>query len=184
MTIFLAFFVLMQTSEMRELEPINATVFLDSGETREIIDFKIQGPDPYLFTFSMDGYTDFVSLHRVTRIKSTERHGHYIVTHESGEVMEGQIGWITFTGKDAAHPTQQVFISMRHVDRVHIISGSQLRSCDNCGYQDYTPYTYCPVCGAVLSFGEHQEDEPEEEEAPPPDHRQRLDPRDPTARHE
>lgn len=161
-------------------EALNAMIVLRTGDMMSLIDFKIRSPDPYVFSMDHEGRLEFIKLDAVTQIRWIESTHDYAVTLETGEVLQGRIGTVTFSGKETTVPHRSVTINLRRIARIHIISGNKLRTCPACGYQDRSTFTFCPVCGAEMVVGPGDEDE-EESKQPDPAHRYRLDPRNPGA---
>jgi hypothetical protein len=151
-----------------------------TGEVLNLVDFKIKSPDPYSFSLASRGQSEFVNLGSVTRIRWVEANNDYVVTLETGEVIQGRIGTITFSGMETATPNRSVTVNLRRVARIHVISGDKLRTCPSCGFQDHSAFPFCPVCGAEMVMGPGEEEE-DGKEPDDPVHRYRLDSRKPAS---
>jgi len=195
--LILLFLCAFQEADTVEPEPLNAQIFLDSGEKIDLADVQVKSIDPYSFEFFTDGGSSIISLFRITRITRLTDSHKFEILFDSGEIQVGRINSVAILGttvneKDSAvvntgdiagaEPGQQkATYNLHHIARVHILSGFQLRSCPKGHYEQYTPYPFCPVCGEELVLGHYGEDLPESDPALPRYHRLRLDPRDPAS---
>lgn len=191
----LIFCLLFQDPTMPEAEAINAQVYLPNGKLVEMVDIKIRGARPYEFELNTGGETRFVSLLRVVRMTRSEDNRTFEVMFDDGRILTGRINSFTMSGrpvvqKDTAstaitgnlemNASDEEVVNILHVDRVHIISGNQLRACAEGHYEAYTPHPFCPVCGRELVIGPYAEEVDYRLPALPRTHRLRLDPRDPS----
>ncbi|MDJ0834988.1 MAG: hypothetical protein QNK37_00645 [Acidobacteriota bacterium] len=182
-----------------EIEPesVNARVFLDSGEVVELTDFRLKGIEPHAFEFRDKDEQYFLSIFRIAQVRRLDRRGNFEILLDSGEKKTGKITAVNIIGAgikkedkkrvvtgdiEAVDDTDQVMIMLSRVQRIHFISGFQLRACVDGHYEQYTPYPFCPVCGKELQIGPHREDPPEVSPTLPPFYRLRLDPRNPSSR--
>ena len=173
-------FCLWQEPQVMAPEPLNAQIFLDSGERIDLAEIRIKGLEPFAFEFNAKGESFFISLYRVSRITRREDGRTFDVLLDSGELLTGGMRSIAFTGNVISDLTRQEDFNLHQIRRIQVLSGSQLRSCLKGHYELYTPYPFCPVCGDELVIGPFPEELPEEEKTvAPPLHRLRLDPRDP-----
>ncbi len=157
---------------------LQATLFTDSGEEVELYDFRIAGPDPYAISLEANGTSDFIPLAQVTRITALARQGTYQLILDTGETLTGRIGTISFEGVNPEQPKSSFAMSIRRISRIHIVSGSQMRSCQVCSYEATTDYPFCPACGSLLDIGPYEEEEAQAQ-PPPPLYRYRLNERNP-----
>ena len=141
-----------QDVESMKPESINAHLFLASGERIELADAQIKGPDPYALEMRTEEGKVFVSLLRITRIK-TLADRKYEVTLDDGTQLQGRFDAFALVGHPVDNPTEALSHNIRHIDRVHFILGNQLRSCLEGHYEAYTPHPFCPVCGKLLNIG-------------------------------
>jgi len=188
--------LLAQEASAFKPEPINAQVYLRSGDKLEIADIRVRGTEKTSFELRTGRVRQVVNIYRVSRIVRKEGRRNYEVLLDSGEVLEGEIPPISFIGKAVVAdetPTvvtgsisekepDTVRVEISDVMRVHFVGGFQLRACQEGHYEQYTPYPFCPVCGRELNLGPFQEDIPEGPEMPIPFYRLRLDPRNPGGR--
>ena len=173
---------LFQDPQTMEPEPINARLFLQSGDKLDLIDVKVKGSQPYVFEFYADGETSMISLLRVARITKLDTNS-FEVLLDDGTLMVGRITPMSLIGQDLADPKREPnFYDIYQLARVHIIAGSQLRSCFKGHYEEYTPHPFCPVCGNELAIGPYMDDAPDGPQSRYPFHQLRLNGRDPSSR--
>jgi len=157
-----------QTDDM-DPEPVNASLFLENGDRVELVDVRMKDGSPYLLEFHKKGVTGFISLLRLSRIsRLSDRE--YELLFDDGHQEIGKLNSFTLTGHPVARPNEVEYHNIRHIKRIHIISGSQLRSCLKGHYERYTPHPYCPVCGDLLIIGPYPEELPEKSPTLPPEH--------------
>ncbi len=187
--------LLYQDPAVMEPESINATVYLKSGDKLDLSDVSVKGIEPHSFQIYSEGETTFVNLFRVSRITRLEKPSMYEILFDSGEIQIGRVMTVSFTGKnvnkeDAPNVAKDESLSdhqklslihLRDMERIHFISGNQLRACLQGHYEKYTPYPFCPVCGTELIIGPYPDSFPEQTPTLPAYHRLRLDPRNPTS---
>ena len=188
--------ILAQEPSAFEPDPINAQVYLKSGEKLEVAEIRLRGNEPTTFELKVNGAREIVSVFRVSRITRLEGRQQFEVLLDSGETLRGALDSLTFVGLEVVErdtPTvtngtvrtgerQQVRVDLSNVVRIHFAAGFQLRSCGEGHYEQYTPHPFCPVCGQELELGPYSEQIPDRVEPPPPYFRLRLSPRDPTTR--
>ena len=141
-------------------EPISAKLFLDSGRQVELADVKVKGPNPFHFQFNAEGYANLINLFRVARMTRL-KDGRFELLFTDGTRAQGRVGGFSFVGNPIDKPHDTAFYSIRHIKRIHMVAGSQLRSCQKGHYEDYTPYPYCPACGDLLDIGPEGDDLPD-----------------------
>ena len=163
--------------DLADLEPMRATIFTTGGERLELYHFHVTGPDPHAFALELGGGVEFIPLIKVHRITARLGEKLYDVVLETGEQLRGHISAISFGGTNPERPGEPFSISIRRIERIHIIAGKQLRSCASCGYEAATDHPYCPVCGGLLELGPFHV-QPEAPSPPAPVYRYRLDQRD------
>ena len=157
--------------ENYEPDPINAQLILANGDRIELVDVRIRGQDAYSFNFHEEnGYT-FINLLRVKRITRLDA-SRYELLMDDGSKRVGDI-----QGKGSDEKAELQTHNIRAVDRIHIVSGAQLRSCLQDHYEERTPHPYCPVCGNLLQFGPFDKHGEAPQIAVPRHHLLRSDPR-------
>lgn len=156
---------------------LNATVVTTGGDEFELYDLQVSGPDPFAFAMDTSGGTEFIPLNRISRISALAASGQYDIIYHTGEIVSGRIGTISFSGVNPERPNESFSVSIRRIERIHVVAGSQLRSCPQCGYEEHTELPYCPVCGTLLESG-HFEEEAADESPPPALYRHRVNERD------
>ena len=188
--------LLAQEASQFRPDPINAQVYLRSGDKIEVADIRVRGTEKTSFELERGRSREHVSIYRVSTITRKEGRRNFEVLLDSGEVLKGEIPPITLIGKAVIAddtPTvvtgtlserepDTVRVELSDVVRIHFVGGFQLRACQEGHYEQYTPYPFCPVCGRELNLGPYQEDLPERLETPLPFFRLRLDPRSPGSR--
>ncbi len=157
-----------QSAEM-EPESINGYVFLENGDRVELVDIRMKSGSPYLLEFHSKGVTSFISLLRLARITKVDDRD-YELLFDDGHKESGRINSFTLSGFPVASPDEIEYHNIRHIKRLHIISGAQLRSCLKGHYERFTPHPYCPVCGNLLSIGPYPEEVPETTATVPREH--------------
>ena len=186
--------LLVQDPQIMGPEPIQAVVWLVSGEKIELADVQVRGINPYSMEFHQKGASQFLSLFRLSRINRGKKSRDLEIHLDSGEILKGHLGTIAFTGIPIGNQEKAAVVAgesergtaklatfnIHQIKRIHFLSGNQLRSCLNGHYEQYTPYSFCPVCGNELIIGHYPEEFPEKPVVQPKLHRLRLDPRTPT----
>jgi len=188
--------LLYQDPAVMDPEFINATIYTRAGDQIDLSDVRVKGIDAHSFQIYSGGETTFINLFRVSRITRLEKPSTYEILFDSGEVLVGRVMTVSFTGKNAnkqdaptvaaneplSEDQKLTLVHLRDLERIHFISGNQLRACLQGHYEKYTPYPFCPVCGNELIIGPYPDSFPEQAPTLPAYHRLRLDPRNPGSR--
>ncbi len=172
------FAALAQNQQFLQLESLNARIFLADGVQEDVVDLRIKGVEPYEFEFRSGGESSFVSLYRITRIAKLKDGKTFEIMFDNGQKQRGQIKSFYFSARGLSELDDEKRYSIYDIERVHLILGSQLKSCQNGDYEEYTPYVYCPICGRALDLGIANEDYLGKPRPTPPFHRLRVDPRE------
>jgi hypothetical protein len=157
---FLIMVLAIQDVESMKPEPVNAHIFLNTGERIELADARVKGSDPYMVEMRTEEGKIFVSLLRVTRITTLEAR-RYEVVLDDGSTLMGSLDSFALEGHPVENPSEAESHNIRHIKRIHFILGNQLRSCLEGHYEAYTPHPFCPVCGKLLTIGPFPEGVPE-----------------------
>ena len=169
-----------QDVSVAQTEPINAKLFLHSGDSVELVDVKVKGIEPYFIELSVKSSTTLISLFRISRITKLKSNRDFEVLFNDGSRQRGQLNSFDLTGVLASNPIRNETYNIHNINRIHFISGSQLRSCVKGHYEKYTPHPFCPVCGQELELGPFEVPLPESVDQPR-GNRFRLDSRDPSS---
>jgi len=103
-----------------------------------------------------------------------------VVTLESGEQLVGGLRRFSLRGLEPGGDGGLAAIAGNEIRRVQVVRVDKIRHCGSCGYEEFTSYPYCPVCGGLLEDG--PEGGLDENLTAPPVHVLRVDERDPVVR--
>ena len=172
--IFILALLVLGDPEPFEPDSINATIFLQNGKKVEVADIRIRDIYPHSFELEANGATTRVDLFRVVQISAISKSREVEILLNDGTKLSGRVPPFDLTGKPVEDPEEVMQYQIRRIERIHFVSGAQLRSCANGHYEKRTPYPFCPVCGNLLNLGPYSEEQVKKETNVLPIHRSGL----------
>jgi hypothetical protein len=104
-----------------------------------------------------------------------------VATLESGEQLKGGLRRFSLRGMEPGGDGGLTALSGNEIRRIQVVRVDKIRHCGSCGYEEFTSYPFCPVCGSQLEDGPEDGLNGEDLTAPPV-HVLRVDERDPVVR--
>lgn len=147
---------------------ITANVLLEDGRIITVSSVFLEGAiKGYHVSMNRSGKDTLYNIFNLLFIERVENSNEFLIGTRNGELATGRLQFFKLRGIDPLNDQGYLTVAMRDIRRIQLLVPPVTRYCAICDFEETTAEVICPICSALLEYGEETDLPPESVDAPP-----------------